>query len=178
MKEVKKLPTKESPGQRNAFLIYFNLGAKRSLVKVQQTLGKKKIKISNRSLAVWSKKYKWVERVRVMDQEVADRVEQLAIKQATIKKSEILKACQTTMTKYVEALDTGKLIPTATDFRKMWEIMRIELGKTIGQDIIPMQAPSVNIFLTKNEKVIKVVRESQEELRKVLEGEIKENEES
>jgi hypothetical protein len=79
------------------------------------------------------------------------------------------------MLKYVEILNSGKLLPTVSDFKKMWEVARIELGKTTGQEIMPMQAPAINIFLTKNEKVIKVVQQSQEELRKVLEGEIKEN---
>lgn len=174
MAQEQKKPTKESPGQRDAFLIYFNLRDGRSGAKVRKELGKKGTKISLRSIEKWMSQYKWVERVQVMDQEVSDKAEQMAIKEATTKKSDILKACKNTMIRYNQALLSGDLVPTATDFRKMWEIMRIEMGKTIGQDTMPMPSPAVNIFLTKNEKVIKVVRESQEELRKVLEGEIKE----
>lgn len=164
----------ENPTQRDAFLIYFNLGGERSLVRVQQELSKKSKKISGTSLAKWSKAFKWVERVQAMDAEVSEKAEQIAIKEATMKKSDILKACQDTMKKYVEHLKSGKLIPTANDFRKMWEIARIELGKPIGQETLNLPAPAINIFLTKNEKVVKVVRESQEKLRNVLEGEIKE----
>lgn len=174
MVQEQKQATKESPKQRDAFLIYFELGGERSGAKVRKEFGKKGTKISLRSIEKWMSQYKWVERVQAMDQEVADKAEQMAIKEATVKKSDILKACRNTMIKYNKALLEGDLVPTATDFRKMWEIMRIEMGKTIGQDTMPLPGPAINIFLTKNEKVIKVVRESQEELRKVLEGEIKE----
>ena len=172
-KELKKVKIAK-PRHKDAFLLYFNLGAERSLVNVRQKLSKKGIKISETSLAKWSKEFKWVERVQTMDQEVYDKAEELAIKNATMKKSEILKACQDTMLKYVKALNSGKLIPTATDFRKMWEIARMELGKPIGQEALIAQGPAINIFLTKSEKIIKVVQESQTKLREALEGEIKE----
>lgn len=49
-------------------------------------------------------------------------------------------------------------------------------GKYAGDKEKPfIPNPTLNIFLTKNEKVIKVIQESQKELRKALEGEIKEN---
>lgn len=167
----------ENPKQRKAFLIYFKLGGKRSLKKVCQAVAKNLPKTTKQdSLLVkiknWSVNYKWQERIRAMDKEVYDKAEQIAIRDATMKKSDILKACQDTMKKYVEHLKSGKLVPTANDFRKMWEIARIELGKPIGQDALIGVQPSINIFLTKNEKVIKVVQESQNKLRDVLEGEI------
>lgn len=174
MNKEQRKPTGESTGQRDAFLIYFNLGRERSLQNVGKELAKKHIKISNTSLKKWSSKYQWVERTQVMDQEVMDKAEQMAIKEATAKKSDILKAVKNTMIQYNRAILNGEIVPSASDFKKMWEVARIELGKSIGQDQMP--APAINIFLTKNERVIKVVQQSQEELRKVLEGEIKEDE--
>jgi len=174
MEEVKQ--RKENPTQRDAFLSYFNL-KERSLENLHKSYEESTPKrvVSIHTLKSWCTRYKWVERVQVMDQEVSDKAEQIAIKEATAKKSDILKAVKNTMIQYNRAILSGKIIPSASDFKKMWEVARIELGKTIGQDIIPMQAPAINIFLTKNEKVIKVVQQAQEELRKVLKGEIKEN---
>jgi len=169
-------PTKETPKQREAFLIYFNQGGERSLKNVCQEIAKtlpKKTKMNSLLVRIkeWSTKFKWVERVQRMDQEVAERSEEIAIKEATVKKSDILKACKNTMIKYNQQLLAGDIVPTATDFRKMWEIMRIEIGKPIGQEAMAM-APTVNIFLTKNEKILKVVARTREEIKQALLEEI------
>lgn len=176
MKQKPKKQKKENPTQRDAFLSYFNLGGERSLDNLRQEYekGTPKRVVSIHTLRSWCKKYKWTERVQTMDQEVLEKSEQMAIKEATAKKSDILKSCKNTMVKYNQAILSGDLIPTASDFRKMWEIARIELGRSIGQDMPMVQAPTVNIFLTKNEKVIKIVNKAQSELREVLESEIKE----
>ena len=176
MAEEQKKQRKENPTQRDAFLSYFNLGGERSLERLRHEYaeGVPKRVVSLSTLKSWCKKYKWTERTETMDQEVTDKAEQIAIKEATAKKSDILKAVKNTMIKYNQALIAGDIIPTASDFKKMWEVARIELGKGIGQDANLLPAPAINIFLTKNEKVIKVVRESQERLREALEGEIKE----
>jgi len=177
MSEEQKKTRKENSTQRDAFLVYFNLGGERSLERVAQTYANAVPKrvISLSTLKSWCKKYQWVERVQAMDEEVSGKAEQIAIKEATAKKSDILKAVKNTMIQFNRAILDGTIIPSASDFKKMWEVARIELGKSIGQDAISVRAPAINIFLTKNEKVIKVVQQSQEELRKVLEGEIKEN---
>ncbi|MCX6758995.1 MAG: hypothetical protein NT012_00270 [Candidatus Nealsonbacteria bacterium] len=175
MEKNKQIATKETPKQREAFLVYFNL-EERSLEKLYQhytkTIPKKAVSLE--TLKNWSRKFKWQERISIMDQEVFDRAEQIAIKEAIARKSDILKAVKNTMIRYNQAILSGDIIPSASDFKKMWEVARIELGKSIGQEIIPIQAPPINIFLTKNEKIIKVVHEAQEELRKALQGEIKE----
>jgi len=174
MTENKQETTKESPKQGNAFLIYLRLGSERSLVRVRQELGKKGIKISETSLAKWSKKYEWVKRVQAMDEESQRIAEEAMVKKATIKKAEMFLYFQNVLKAANAGLLSGKVVPTPGDFKKVWEMMRIEQGKSIGQETMPTVAPAINIFLTKNEKVIKVVREAQENLRNVLEGEIKE----
>ena len=175
MAEEQKKQRKENPTQRDAFLSYFNL-KERSLENLRREYadGMPKRIVSLSTLKDWCKKYKWIERVQTMDQEVTDKAEQIAIKEATAKKSDILKAVKNTMIKYNQALIAGDIIPTASDFKKMWEVARIELGKGIGQDANLLPAPAINIFLTKNERVIKVVEKAQGELRDALESEIRE----
>ena len=177
IEEINKKSAKENPTQRDAFLAYFNLGGERSLDRLRQEYAKgvPKRVVSLSTLKDWCKKYKWIERVQAMDQEVTEKAEEMAIKEATAKKSDILKAVKNTMIQYNRAILNGTIVPSASDFKKMWEVARIELGKSTGQEIVPMAAPAINIFLTKNEKVIKVVREAQEELRKTLAEQIKEN---
>ena len=169
----------ENPIQNKAFLIYFNLGGKRSLKKACQNIAKTLSKTTKKgSLLVkiqsWSVKFKWQERIQEMDLKVAMKAEEVAIKRMTVNKSKILEAFKETADRYLKAIKEGKIIPSAKDFKQMWEIARIELGKPIGQEALIGVRPSINIFLTKNEKVINVVRESQEKLRDVLEGDIKE----
>ena len=174
MENQEQKPRKENPTQRDAYLSYFNLGGERSLDRLRQeyATGTPKRVVSINTLKSWCKKYKWIERVQAMDDEVSQKAEQMAIKEATAKKSDILKAVKNTMIQYNRAILSGDIIPSASDFKKMWEVARVELGMSTGLEAIPM--PAVNIFLTKNEKIINVVRESEVNLRKVLEGEIKE----
>lgn len=170
-------PRKENPTQRDAFLAFFALGEDRTLEKLRQTYFESTPKrdVSIHTLRSWCKKYKWMERVGAMDNEAAEEAERRAIEQATAKKSDILKAVKNTMIQYNQAILDGTIVPSASDFKKMWEVARIELGKPTGQEIPPLPAPAINIFLTKNEKIIKVVREAQDNLRKALTEEIKEN---
>lgn len=175
MEKTRTNGSKENPTQRDAFLTYFAIGEARSLEKLREEYAKgtPKREVSIHTLKSWSRKYQWAERVRVMDEEVAEKSEQIAIKEATAKKSDILKAVKNTMIQYNRAILSGEIVPSASDFKKMWEVARIELGKSTGMEA--NLAPAVNIFLTKNQKIINVVRESEENLRKVLEGEIKED---
>lgn len=133
----RKNGSKESPKQRDAFLIYFNLGRERSLERTHRELSnispktEKKV-VDIRTVKDWSAKYKWVERVQAMDDEVTEKAEQIAIKEATAKKSDILKAVKNTMITYNQAVLSGNIVPSASDFKKMWEVARVELGKSIG----------------------------------------------
>jgi len=135
MKTKQLTPPKETVKQRGAFLLYFNMGEGRSLVNVQRELRKKGIKISQTSLAHWSKKYRWVERVNAMDDEVQTKTEEIAIREATVKKSDILKAVKNTMIKYNHAILAGEIVPNAHDFHRMWEIQRRELGLDTNEEI-------------------------------------------
>ena len=107
-----------------------------------------------------------------MDQEVSDKAEQIAIKEATAQKSDILKAVKNTMIRYNKALLSGEIIPSASDFKKMWEVARIELGKGIGAD--EYAPPTINIFMTKNERVINIIKKAEDELEQVLRDQITE----
>ena len=164
MEQTHITPTKETPRQRQAFLIYFELGENRSLIKVGQRLGENGAKISHTSIENWSKKYKWVERAQSMDQEVFSRTEELAIKQATTKKSDILKAVKNTMIKYNQALLAGEIVPTAKDFRQMWEIQRRELH----QDVEVASPIKIEI----NQRILSIVRKAEDEVLEVIKEEI------
>ena len=172
MEKSNKIIKAETPEQRNAFLIYFNLGEKRSLKNACREISKNLPKTVERvsffvKLKVWSKKYNWVKRCETMDKEVAEKTEAIAIKNATVKKSEILKAVQDTMVKYSEALLSGKVIPASKDYKNMWEILRVELGKDTGQ------TPLVKIEI--NKKVLNIINEAENKTKQVIEAEIQDD---
>ena len=164
MTKVVIQPSKETPKQREGFLIYFNQGKERSLINVRQELDKKGIKVSHTTLGNWSNKYKWVERVQKMDQEVMDRSEEIAIKNATVKKSDILKTVKNTMIRYNKALLDGTTIPSAGDFKTMWEIGRKELGKDLNK------SPAIKIEI--NQRILSIVQKAEEDARKIIVEEI------
>lgn len=159
------ITTKETPRQRQAFLDYFGLQEERSISRLYREYTKKDIKISEISLKKWSAKYKWQARVSIMDQEVTNRAEELAIKQASTKKSDILRAVKNTMIKYNQALLAGEIVPTTRDFHQMWEIQRKELH----QDTETPSSEKIDI----NPKILEIVRKAEEEAYAEIQREIK-----
>ena len=157
----------ESPLQKRAFLTYFNMGEKRSLRRLQRELGKSGTKISDTSIAKWSGIYKWVERVNKMDREVYDKTEELAIKNAIIPKSKILEVVKTTMEKYLDAIMSGKVVPTAKDFKQMWEIARVELG--LDKGLADERVPS---FTKIDQKVLIIINKAEKDIKEIIESNI------
>ena len=155
---------KESVKARGAFLLYFNLGEERNLPRVVQECAKKHIKISISGVKKWSKQFQWVKRVEAMDKEAQSRAEEIAIQQATVKKSDILKAVKNTMIKYNQAILSGDIIPNAHDFYRMWELQRKELGKDT-------EAPSP-IKIEINQRILSIVQKAEEDARQIIEEEI------
>ena len=162
---------KETPRQREALLIYFGLGAERSLEKVREELGKKGFKISRISIEKWSSKHKWVDRVQEMDDKAGELLEEKAIKQATVKKSQILGFIRNTFVKYNQALLDNSVVPNAGDVKKMWEIMRTELGMVLPG----AQAQGESLYIGKveiNQKILNIVKRAESEAKEVLREEI------
>lgn len=173
MTENKQIQLKETPRAREAFLVYFTLGVNRSLQNTRKELAKNNNKISLTSLKKWSSKYKWISRVQTMDQEVANKAEEEAIKKATMKDSQILIMIKNTMIKYQEALLSGDVIPTPADFRKMWEMHRIEQGKAMiikakDEESDPYQVVNIQV----NQRILQIVKKAEgdvaEEIRKEI----------
>jgi len=161
----KKALTTESPLQQKAFLIYFDLGEKRSQEMVVKKLGEVGEKISETSIANWSKKHNWVKRVSALDREIYEKTEALAVRNATMKKSQILEICKNTMVRYNELLLSKKTRPTARDVKPMWEIARKELGLDIAGSVAPVQ-------IVLNQKVLQIVVDAENKAKQVIEAEI------
>lgn len=162
--QLKETGSKETPKQRDSFLIYFNLGSDRSIANVRKEYGKNGVKTSISTLESWCKKYKWVERVKAMDEEVDRKTEEEAIKKAYIKKSTILKAIKNTIIKYNAALLGDAVIPSASDFKKVWEIWR----KETGQDL--PESPLIKVEI--NQRILNIVAKAEEDAKQIIEGEI------
>lgn len=122
MLKQEQKPRQENSTQRDAFLAYFNLKGTRSLERLREEYSNATPKraVSIHTLKSWCTKYKWVERTEAMDSEVSEKAEQIAIREATAKKSDILKAVKNTMIVYNRELLSGGMVPSASDFKKMW----------------------------------------------------------
>ena len=166
MTETKALvKSKETPKQRGAFLAYFDLGEERSIRKLLQNMNESGTKIHLNTLGNWSKKFKWQNRVEVMDIEAADKAEKMAIKKATMKKSQILSFTRNVMIKGNQALLDGTIIPTPNDFRRMWEIYRKEMGlDQAGADVIPTTVYNVEI----NQRILNIVKKAEDDAERII----------
>jgi len=170
---MKKLITKLEVKQNEAFFIYFNLGKGRSLKKLHQLCSDKDIKANLRTLKSWSVNNDWVRKTRAMDNSVTDIVKKTAVDDQVLSKERILGMTKIVMEKVIEKIEKGKVIPTPSDFKKMWEVMRIEKGQLIGKEAMALR-PTLNIFLTKNTNILKVVAKTSEEIKEALRKEIEE----
>lgn len=162
----------ETPKQREAFLTYFKLGSERSLIRLHQDCTKVAPKIrvlSLRTLKGWSARFNWVERAQRMDKETTERVEELAVREATLEKSKILQFVKNVFIRANKGIVDGTMMPSVSDVKKAWEIMHTELGQEVPGD---EEAPMVNIFLTKNQNILNLVHEASEKLKKALMEEI------
>lgn len=168
MTETKALvKSKETPKQRGAFLAYFDLGGERSLDKLHQIFTEQapKTAITLRTLKEWSRKFRWVDKVEVMDIEAADKAEKMAVKKATMKKSQILSFTKNVMIKCNEALLDGTIVPTPNDFRRMWEIYRKEMGlDQAGTDVVPTTVYNVEI----NQRILNIVKKAEDDAERII----------
>ena len=172
MSDDKQLQSGESPRQRDAFLIYFALGKNRNLINVRRELDKNGVKISLTSVGIWSKKYEWVNRVEAMDKEASEKAEEQAIKEATVTKGEVLKMIKNTMIQYSRALLDGSVIPNVSDFKKVWEMSRIEEGKAMIIKVTEGGEPESPIKIVINQRILAIVQRAEEDMREELRDEI------
>lgn len=145
----------ETPKQWEAFALYRDMGAERSIQKVADELGKTKP-----NLGVWSKKNHWVERVTAWDAEV-DRLNRLQqvkdIKKmrknhATVASAMIVKAAQALNKipiEEIKASDVSKMVDVAS---KLERISRGDVGEVIENRDGGQAMNAVQIYLPENHR--------------------------
>ena len=176
IKEIKKKELKESPLQQKAFLTYFDLGEKRSMERAVQELNKAGIKISKTSIANWSKKFDWIERIKKLDEEVYKRLEDISIKQAITSKKEFLTTIRNTIIQYSKNLKNGLVDISPSDFKKMWEMHRAEIGEELNKQPTFIVNPISAVQVEVNQRVDtteKLIKKVEDEMEKEIIEEIK-----
>lgn len=143
----------ETPKQWEAFSLYRDMGADRSIQKVADALGKTKP-----NLGVWSKANHWVDRVTAWDAEVdrLNRLQQIKdIKKmrknhATIASAMIVKAAQALNqipVDEIKASDVSKMVDVAS---KLERISRGDVGEVIENRDGGQAANAVQIYIPDN----------------------------
>ena len=145
----------ETPKQWEAFALYRDMGAERSIQKVADALGKTKP-----NLGVWSRENHWVDRVTAWDAEVdrLNRLQQIKdIKKmrknhATVASAMIVKAAQA-LNKIpvddIKASDVSKMVEVAS---KLERISRGDVGDVIENRDGGQAANAVQIYLPENHR--------------------------
>lgn len=145
----------ETPKQWEAFALYRDMGAERSIQKVADALGKTKP-----NLGVWSRNNHWVERVTAWDAEV-DRLNRLQqvkdIKKmrknhATVASAMIVKAAQALNKIPIEeirASDVSKMVDVAS---KLERISRGDVGEVIENRDGGQSMNAVQIYIPENHR--------------------------
>lgn len=136
----------ETPKQFEAFVVYRDLGEKRSLVKVAAQLGK-----SEQLMSRWSSANSWVERVAAWDDE-QDRIlrqEQIKdIKRMRKRHASMAKKALDKLEQYLDEMDTAEFNPGnisrfADVFSKLERISLGDVGDVVeerqGDAIDPVQ---------------------------------------
>lgn len=143
-----------------AFSIYRDMGAERSLAKVGQQLGK-----SKKQMEKWSKKYSWVDRVETWDIE-QDRQIRIALtkdigamrkRHADMAKAMLIKAAKALAKipdNEIKAADISRMVDVAT---KLERISKGDVGEVIEERDGGTAADPVQFYMPDNG------RDSQEE---------------
>lgn len=125
----------ESPQAYEAFATYRDMGAERSTAKVSRELGKTKALMDR-----WSSRWKWVERARAWDNELARKAKEAATKKVKDMTGRHINIAMQLQKKALEALevlnvaemspkDIKEFIKAATELERANRLAEAELGK-------------------------------------------------
>jgi hypothetical protein len=91
---------------------------------------------AKRNVEVWSSRYRWVERKELKLQQEIEELYKRAQKYQINKKHKIVIIFGRIMDDFLKRVESGKLNienMTISDFKKIWEMARTELGETLGK---------------------------------------------
>lgn len=117
-------PTHESATHREAFELYYLLGADRSLSEVAR-----RIKTSVASVHAWSQAFGWQKRLAHREKTVADLVAQKAVEDEAQTRADALKICRAVTIRFAQNLNAGTAMIGAADFEKAVKLELLLRGK-------------------------------------------------
>ncbi len=112
-KETRTL-VKEQAHQEKAFEYYFALGEKRSYQKVSQQFG-----VSLSTVKLWGKSFRWKERIRERDVQVAREVATRTLNDEVSRRERSLQIVQLALVQLAKAIAEGKVKMTLGDVDKL-----------------------------------------------------------
>lgn len=143
----------ETPRAYEAFCVYRDLGAGRSITKTAQTLNKNRTTIGE-----WSTKYEWVKRAAAWDSEqdrVARRtqieeIKKMRKKHAALASSMLIKAAkalQNIPVEEIKAVDISRLVEVGS---KLERLSRGDVGEVIEERDGGQTVPTVQFYIPDN----------------------------
>lgn len=112
-KETRTL-IKEQAHQEKAFEYYFAMGEKRSYTKVSRKFG-----VSLSTVKLWGKSFRWKERIRERDVQVAREVATRALHDEASRRERSLQIVQLALVQLAKAIAEGKVKMTLADVDKL-----------------------------------------------------------
>ena len=158
VKKVKR--TKETEAQKQAFDLYYSMGAKRSLEAVANTIGK-----STRTVGEWSRRFSWADRI------VQREIEEVAAQGSTSNvlidaKAEYRQIIRALVATFVKDYKAGKIrIKNITDFERVVKLDLMLLG-----DVPELDVKSSVSLTDEDRKAIHAVADSIKAEMKALKG--------
>jgi len=117
-------PVHESATHREAFELYYALGADRNFSEVSRRL-----KTSPGAVAGWSQAFGWQKRLAHREKVVAELVAQKAIEDEARSRSDALKICRAVQVRFAQDLQLGKAEINAGDFEKAVKLELLLRGR-------------------------------------------------
>jgi len=156
----------ESQEQINAFQIYYDMGKERSLIKLVALTHR-----HNVTLAQWSKKWNWQERVKQKDIDVAKRVQEHLIVTGVQVKQHYQKKIHKLITKFFEYVDTcNKEAELDPDNKKPYILIRnaSDLDALVKLEMLLLNEPTSRTSLITNNKELEEFLSSNTEAREAI----------
>ena len=135
-------PVHESATHREAFELWYALGADRSLSEVAR-----RIKNSACAVSGWSQAFGWQRRLAHREKVVAELVSQKAVEDEAQSRANALKLCRAVQMRFAEALRDKTAQISAGDFEKAVKLELLLRGKADSRSELVLGGPVFERFV-------------------------------
>ena len=149
----------EQEHHKKAFIVYYELGEKRSVKQVAEQIG-----VSLSTVKLWSRSFGWQQRVRERDAEVARQVADRTLKSDVDESERNIKIVRLAMVRLARAIADGKVRMQLSDLDRLIRLQSLLEGQPDPAGVPQTADELIDLFATVDPEVTKAAFEKMERM--------------